>query len=319
MVKKEKYGSSKPPPRKPKMQIRELTEDHVKFVLSETDTSIANALRRSMMTDIPTIAIDLVEVEMNTTVLNDEYLAHRLGLIPLISTQVDKMKSPLESEDDDFVDVEFTLDVTCTSDSTMDVTSDFLIPDPKYPDIVPVKYNPVADQIGGESQEGILIVKLRKNQQLKIKAIARKGIGKDHAKWNPTATAVYQFQPEIILHQAVLETLSLEQKEEWVNSWPTKAVKLNPVTQQVEVDNAELYQYDCECIAKAEAMGKPGLCTINQKTDTFIFTVESTGVLPPQQIVITALDRMLERLNTVQVALKLESQTHEDGGEFYGE
>jgi DNA-directed RNA polymerase II subunit RPB3 len=49
-----------------------------------------------MMSDVPTIAIDLVEIENNTTCLNDEYLAHRLGLIPIVSHQVDLLKYPWE-------------------------------------------------------------------------------------------------------------------------------------------------------------------------------------------------------------------------------
>ena len=67
------------------MQIRELRDDYCEFVLSNTDASVANALRRVILVEVPTIAVDLVEIEENTTVLNDEFIAHRLGLMPLVS------------------------------------------------------------------------------------------------------------------------------------------------------------------------------------------------------------------------------------------
>lgn len=83
---------------------------------------------------------------------------------------------------------------------------------------------------------GILIVKLRKGQELKLRAIARKGIGKDHAKWSPAATVSFQYEPDIHINETLMETLSLEEKREWVESSPTKVFELDPNTQQVRFE-----------------------------------------------------------------------------------
>jgi DNA-directed RNA polymerase II subunit RPB3 len=109
--------------RQPNVELRTLTDDYCEFVLSNTDVSIANALRRVILSHVPTIAVDLVEIDENSTVLNDEFLAHRLGLIPIVSNRVKEMKSPFESDaDDDFTDVELSIDVKCTTDDTLDVS-----------------------------------------------------------------------------------------------------------------------------------------------------------------------------------------------------
>ena len=54
-----------------------------KFIL-KTDVSMANALRRIMIAEVPTFAIDHVIIEENNGILADEVISHRLGLIPLI-------------------------------------------------------------------------------------------------------------------------------------------------------------------------------------------------------------------------------------------
>ena len=64
-----------PHQRFPKIEILSLQPNEIKFILSETDTSVANALRRIMIAEVPTLAIDLVEFQENSTVLNDEYIA----------------------------------------------------------------------------------------------------------------------------------------------------------------------------------------------------------------------------------------------------
>lgn len=117
----------------PKVKIRELRDDYAKFELRDTDASMANALRRVMIAEVPTIAIDLVEIEVNSSVLNDEFIAHRLGLIPLTSERAMSMRFSRDCDACDgdgqceFCSVEFHLRAKCHSDQTLDVTSKDLI------------------------------------------------------------------------------------------------------------------------------------------------------------------------------------------------
>jgi DNA-directed RNA polymerase II subunit RPB3 len=135
-------------------------------------------------------------MENNTSVLNDEFLAHRLGLIPLVSTNAKLWCRPFEvADENDIYETCFTLDVTCQSDGVVDVTSNDLIAvDPEL-GVFPVGQ-------GDPNVKPIVICKLRRGQQLKLLARARKGIGKDHAKFIPVATAVFQYKPQITLRQA---------------------------------------------------------------------------------------------------------------------
>lgn len=97
--------------RHPKVQIRECTDLYCEFTLADTDVSVANALRRVIIAEVPTIAIEFVEIEVNTSSLNDEFLAHRLGLVPLKSNEAKNMVSPYDAGDDEVDEVEFLLNV----------------------------------------------------------------------------------------------------------------------------------------------------------------------------------------------------------------
>lgn len=113
----------------PKVKIRDLKDDYAKFELRDTDASMANALRRVMISEVPTIAIDLVEIEVNSSVLNDEFIAHRLGLIPLTSERAMSMRFSRDCDACDgdgqceFCSVEFHLRAKCINEQTLDVTS----------------------------------------------------------------------------------------------------------------------------------------------------------------------------------------------------
>lgn len=72
------------------IKIESLSQESIKFRLSGTTQAYANALRRIILGEVPTMAIEFVHIKENSSPLHDELLAHRLGLIPLNSSNVDK-------------------------------------------------------------------------------------------------------------------------------------------------------------------------------------------------------------------------------------
>ncbi len=68
-----------------KITILENDEESIKFRLSDTNYSFANALRRAMINGVGTLAIDTVTFYDNSSAIFDEYIAHRIGLIPIVT------------------------------------------------------------------------------------------------------------------------------------------------------------------------------------------------------------------------------------------
>lgn len=170
---------------------------HVDFELSRTNVAFANSLRRIIQAEVPTIAIDLVEIEKNTSVLADEFIAHRLGLIPLDCKGVAELNYSRDCDCEQYCEqcsVTLTLNARCQSDEIMKVYASDLVVDGRHSSSVgkPMIMDPEG--------LGCLIAKLRRDQELRLTCIAKKGIAKEHAKWMPTSAVGFEYDPHNKLH-----------------------------------------------------------------------------------------------------------------------
>ncbi|KAI8846953.1 DNA-directed RNA polymerase [Chytridium lagenaria] len=246
------------------------------FHLSNTDISVANALRRIMLAEVPTMAIDLVEIEENSTVLIDEFIAHRLGLIPLHSNDLSNIIYTRDCTCTQYCSlcsVELTLHVRCDSDRNRDVTARDLLS--SHEQIRPI--------FRDDDDSGVVLVKLRRGQEIKVRCIAKKGTAKEHAKWSPCSAVSFEYDPHNRLRHTTYWVES-DVKEEWPVG-PNGAKEPEPSPDQP-------FDY-------------------NAKPNRFYFTVEGTGVMDPKEIVISALKMLLAKLSLIQLLLR---QIKEGGG-----
>ena len=187
-----------------RIKILQHSKYAIRFELLQTDLSVANALRRIMISEVPTLTIDLVEVRENTSALHDEFIAHRLGLVPLQSENVDQFQTSEECACARMCpkcSVNFKIHVVCQSDrDQVEVTSKNITAQDLDNPVIPVVYQD--DQ--GNEEDPIRIMMLSKNQQLDMSMVAKKGIGKIHSKWSPVSTCTMRKQPLVQLDEDIV-------------------------------------------------------------------------------------------------------------------
>ncbi|MCH8914850.1 MAG: DNA-directed RNA polymerase subunit D [Thaumarchaeota archaeon] len=132
----------------------------------------ANALRRICLNGVPIFAIDTIDIIENSSVLPDEGLAHRLGLIP-ITTDLSRFNEPSKCD--------------CNSESGCSNCKVMLVLDTGKSDVTRTV---LSNELSSEddsikpTSDKISIVQLAPGQRVKIECYARLGRGTNHAKWN---------------------------------------------------------------------------------------------------------------------------------------
>lgn len=309
-------------PRNPKIKVTEAGDMLCKFTLSDTDVSVANTLRRIILAEVPTMAVELVNVEVNDTVLYDEFLAHRLGLLPLSSVGVGDI--PKDTEEDGYkyayecncydgcpyCTVEYVLNVENNSDVTRSVTHFDLIDTGKYvregqkPEekVVPLpRPDPTLSEEENRRRNGVLIVKLKKHQKMRMVLQAKKGLGKYHAKYNPTSTAVFRYEPIIQLDNKILDAYPMAKKVELVQSCPAKVFDLD-MEDNVTVKNPDACHFCEECVEWARFVEKkPDLVKVTHDKNQFHFIVEAVGQRTAIDIAAAAMRVMKWKLQLIKM------------------
>jgi DNA-directed RNA polymerase subunit D len=268
------------------VQILEKTPNMLRFMLEDVDASFANALRRIMIAEVPTLAIEDVIFIENTSALYDEILAHRLGLIPL-KTDLESFVLPEDcgcgGTNCPRCSVTLTLvkeakELNTQDDNVIVYSGDLVSQDPE---VVPVS-------------DLIPLVKLARGQRTELEAIAQLGKGKTHAKWQPVSTCSYKYIPIIDLNTKECTVCG-----DCVESCPRNILKIE--------ENRLIIQNMLDCILCKLCEDACDFNAIKVRWDNsiFAFALESTGALPPEKIVTKAVEILHEKAEKFKDEIEL--------------
>lgn len=259
------------------------------FDLINIDTSIANAFRRIMISEVPSIAAETVYVFNNTSVIQDEVLAHRIGLIPLdVDPDVLVWLDPSVDEKERFNDtntIVMSLDISCTRNPN--APADSTDPNVLYRNLNvyarDLKFEPQgrqADLFKNKPVQAcdpdILLAKLRPGQEISLRVHCILGVGSDHAKFSPVSTASYRLMPTIDIKEPLEGALA----QKFQKCFPSGVIGIDGEG-KAYVKDARKDTVSREVLRHDDLASKVKL---GRKRDHFIFNVESTGAMAPTEI-----------------------------------
>lgn len=296
-----------------RVDVVHMDENSLEFDMVGIDAAIANAFRRILLAEVPTMAVEKVLVYNNTSIMQDEILAHRLGLIPIrADPRLFEYRNQGDEEGTEIDTLQFRLQVRCTWNPK--AAKDSSDPNELYVNHKVYTRHMTWVPLGNQADlfpegtirpvdDDILITLLRPGQEIDVLLHCVKGIGKDHAKFSPVTTASYRLLPDITL----LEPVEGEAAEELSRCFSPGVIEVQEVQGKkvARVANPRLDTFSRESF-RNEKLKK--LVRLARVRDHYIFSVESSGVLPPDVLVSEAIKvlmgkcrRFLDELDAVQM------------------
>ncbi|KAI0333208.1 insert subdomain of RNA polymerase alpha subunit [Cubamyces sp. BRFM 1775] len=296
-----------------KVSVKRLSQRSIEFDLVGVDASIANAFRRILIAEVPSIAIEDVFVWNNTSVIHDEVLAQRLGLIPLnVDPALFEFRLPGDIPYDRNTLV-FQLDVECSRNRKGEIVNEYV----KSGDL---KWVPQGEQesvfgdaVPAATNKDIVLAKLRPGQVINMELHAIKGVGKEHAKWSPVATATYRLHPLVLLNPSKPVPPQFAQK--FASCFSPGVIKVSS-DGQVSVDERHLRK---ETMSREVLRHKEfeGCVELKRIRDWFIFSIESEGPYTPESLFPESIKVMRGKIASIRAAaeaLLADSQDLGSGG-----
>ena len=265
-----------------KMDVEVISEDkksgRLVFYLSNANPALANTIRRSIVEEVPVLAIEDIEFRNNSSVLYDEIIAHRLGLIPL-TTDLGSYELPSECKCNGAGCAQCQLKLTLKEKGPcLVLASDIKSKDPKVKPVYP----------------DMPIVKLLKGQKLEFEATAVLGQGKDHAKWSP-GHVYYKHKPKVVVSSKDCEGCG-----SCVKSCPKNLLSVEGSTARIDKERL----MECTLCEACTAACKKNALKIEPDEGCFISYIESWGQLSCREMASTSCDRIIKLLSEFDSQLK---------------
>ena len=317
------------------VQIHSNESYDLSFSLIGIDSSLANAFRRICIAEVPSFAIERVFVNNNTSIIADEVFSHRLGLVPLTgskagferlkwyNTEDEEKGIAGELEATDLNTIMMNLRIECSRNP--DASPDEIVKKKKYINssvyASDITYEP-NEQQAGWFKDGLvkavnpdlLLNKLRPGHILDMRLHAIMGIGADHAKFSPVATATYRLLPLITITKPILGV----DASKFQSCFPPGVVGLEDATDEdvrraggdsmavdglkkAVVKNAFKDTVSRECLRHEEFESKVKLGRVR---DHFIYSIESTGQLRSDDIFLESIKVLRNKAELLKLSLE---------------